>query len=68
MEGIRQQYIDMVTRFIEAKWASKQFPMIEKFHDWYEQHQEELTDEEKKYLKDNIHLKRSGTRVIFHAQ
>ena len=67
MEGVRQKYIDMVTRFEEARWISVQFPMIEKFHEWYEKHQAELTDEEKEYLKENIRLKRRVTRAIYHV-
>ena len=57
----------MVTRFEEARWISVQFPMIEKFNEWFEKHQAELTDEEKEYLKKNIRLKRRVTRVIYHV-
>ena len=67
MEGVRQKYIDMVTRFEEARWISVQFPMIEKFNEWFEKHQAELTDKEKEYLKENIRLKRKVTRAIYHV-
>lgn len=57
MEGIRQQYIDMVTRFEEARWISVQYWMLQDFKEWYDKHQDTLTDEEKEYLKENIRLK-----------
>ncbi len=68
MEGIRQQYIDMVARFNEAKWISKQYWMLCDFKEWYNEHQDTLTEEEKSYLKDNICLKRKGTRTIYHVK
>lgn len=71
MEGIRQEYIDMVARFKEARWISRQYWMFRDFMEWYNRHQDTLTEEEKKYLKDNINLKRSGTRIVkinLHAQ
>ena len=67
MEGVRQQYIDMVTRFIEAKWISRQYWMMLDFKEWYDKHQDTLTDEEKKYLKDNIRLKpKKQTTIRIH--
>ena len=65
MEGIRQQYIDMVTRFEEARWISKQYWMLCDFQRWFNEHQDTLTEEEKSYLKDNIRLKRKGTRTKY---
>lgn len=62
MEGIRQKYIDMVTRFKEARWISRQFWMLHDFNKWYNEHQDTLTEEEKNYLKENIHLRRNGKR------
>ena len=56
MEGIRQQYVDMVNRFIKARWISVQYWMLQDFKEWYDKYQDTLTDEEKKYLKDNIRL------------
>ena len=64
MEGIRQQYIDMVARFNEARWISRQYWMMLDFQKWYETHQDTLTEEEKAYLKENIRLKRKGMREI----
>ncbi len=57
MEGIRQQYIDMVTRFEEARWISVQYWMLQDFKEWYDKHQDTLTEEEKMFLNDNIRLK-----------
>lgn len=57
MEGIRQQYIDMVTRFEDARWISVQFWMLQDFKEWYDNHQDTLTEEEKMFLNDNIRLK-----------
>lgn len=68
MEGIRQQYIDMVARFEEARWISKQFWMLCDFKEWYNKHQDTLTEEEKNYLKDNIRIKPKGTRTIYHVK
>lgn len=68
MERIRQQYIDLVTRFQEARWISVQYWMLQDFKEWYNQHQNTLTDEEKSYLKDNIRLKRKGTRTTYHVK
>lgn len=65
MEGIRQQYIDMVTRFEEARWISVQYWMLQDFKKWYDKHQDTLTDEEKEYLKENIRLRRKGTRTYY---
>ena len=64
MEGVRQQYIDMVARFKEARWMSRQYWMFRDFMEWYNEHKDTLTEEEKKYLIENINLKRSGTRVV----
>ena len=64
MEGIRQQYIDMVARFEDARWISRQYWMMLDFQKWYETHQDTLTEEEKAYLKENIRLKRKGMREI----
>lgn len=63
MEGIRQQYIDMVARFEEARWISKQYWMLCDFKEWYNEHLDTLTDEEKKYLQDNIRIKRRSERI-----
>lgn len=68
MEGVRQQYIDMVNRFIEARWISLQYWMLQDFKEWYDKHQNTLTEEEKSYLKDNIRLKRQGTRTTYHVK
>lgn len=68
MERIRQQYIDLVTRFQEARWISVQYWMLQDFKEWYNKHQNTLTDEEKSYLKDNICLKRKGTRTTYHVK
>ena len=68
MEGIRQQYIDMVARFEDAKWISRQYWMLCDFKEWYNKHQDILTEEEKNYLKDNIRLKRKGTRTTYHVR
>lgn len=57
MEGVRQQYIDMVKRFIEARWISVQYWMLQDFKEWYDKHQDTLTEEEKMFLNDNIRLK-----------
>ena len=57
MEGIRQQYIDMVTRFEEARWISVQYWMLQDFKEWYDNHQDKLTEEEKMFLNENIRLK-----------
>lgn len=57
MEGIRQQYIDMVTRFEDARWISVQFWMLQDFKEWYDNHQDTLTEEEKIFLNENIRLK-----------
>lgn len=57
MDRIRQQYIDLVTRFQEARWISVQYWMLQDFKEWYDNHQDILTDEEKEYLKENIRLK-----------
>lgn len=57
MEGIRWQFVNMVNRFIEARWISVQYWMIKDFKKWYDKHQDILTDEEKEYLKENIRLK-----------
>ena len=57
MEGIRWQFVNMVNRFIEARWISVQYWMIQDFKKWYDMHQDILTDEEKEYLKENIRLK-----------
>ena len=57
MEGIRWQVVNMVNRFIEARWISVQYWMIKDFKKWYDKHQDILTDEEKEYLKENIRLK-----------
>ena len=67
MEGIRQQYIEMVERFNKARWFSLQYPMLCDFQEWYEKHQDTLTEEEKVYLKENIRIKRKGKREIYHA-
>lgn len=67
MEGIRQKYIDMVTRFKEARWISRQFWMLLDFNKWYNEHQDTLTEEEKNYLKENIHLRRNGKRETYHV-
>jgi len=67
MEGIRQKYIEMVTRFKEARWISRQFWMLLDFNKWYNEHQDTLTEEEKNYLKENIHLRRNGKREIYHV-
>ena len=64
MEGIRQQYIDMVARFEEARWISRQYWMMLDFKKWYDTYQDTLTEEEKVYLKENIRLKRKGMREI----
>lgn len=64
MEGIRQQYIDMVTRFEEARWISVQYWMLQDFKEWYDKHQDMLTDEEKEYLKENIRLKPRKKTII----
>lgn len=64
MEGIRQQYIDMVTRFEEARWISVQYWMLQDFKEWYDKHQDTLTDEEKEYLKENIRLKPRYKTII----
>ena len=63
MEGVRQQYIDMVARFEEAKWISTQYWMMLDFQKWYETHQDTLTEEEKAYLKENIRIKRRSERT-----
>jgi hypothetical protein len=68
MEGIRQQYIDMVTRFNDAKWISRQYWMLCDFKEWYNEHQDALSEEEKNYLKDNIRIKRKGTRTTYHVK
>ena len=68
MEGIRQQYIDMVTRFNDAKWISRQYWMLCDFKEWYNEHQNTLSEEEKNYLKDNIRIKRKGTRTTYHVK
>ena len=68
MEGVRQQYIDMVKRFIEARWISVQYWMLQDFKEWYDKHQDTLTEEEISYLKDNIRLKRQGTRTTYHVK
>lgn len=68
MEGVRQQYIDMVNRFIEARWISVQYWMLQDFKEWYDKHQNTLTEEEISYLKDNIRLKRQGTRTTYHVK
>lgn len=57
MEGIRQQYVDMVNRFIEARWISVQYWMLQDFKEWYDNHQDTLTNKEKEFLKENIRLK-----------
>ena len=57
MEGIRQQYIDMVTRFEDARWISVQFWMLQDFKEWYDNHQDTLTEEERIFLNENIRLK-----------
>ena len=57
MEGIRWQFVNMVNRFIEARWISVQYWMIKDFKKWYDKHQDILTDEEKEYLKENIRIK-----------
>ena len=67
MEGIRQQYIDMVARFEEARWISRQYWMMLDFKKWYDTYQDTLTEEEKVYLKENIRIKRKGKREIYHA-
>lgn len=64
MEGIRQQYIDLVKRFVEARWISKQFWMLQDFKEWYAKHQGTLTDKEKEYLKENIRLKPKRKNTI----
>ena len=64
MEGVRQQYIDMVERFNQACWFSLQIPMLLDFCRWYDTHQDTLTEEEKVYLKENIRLKRRSERVL----
>ena len=64
MEGIRQQYIDMVTRFEEARCISVQYWMLQDFKKWYDKHQDTLTDEEKEYLKENIRLKPRYKTII----
>lgn len=68
MEGVRQQYIDMVKRFIEARWISVQYWMLQDFKEWNNKHQDTLTEEEISYLKDNIRLKRNGTRTTYHVK
>ena len=68
MEGVRQQYIDMVKRFIEARWISVQYWMLQDFKEWYDKHQNTLTEEEISYLKDKIRLKRQGTRTTYHVK
>lgn len=57
MDRIRQQYIDLVTRFQEARWISVQYWMLQDFKEWYDNHQDTLTEEEKMFLNDNIRLK-----------
>ena len=68
MKGIRQQYIDMVARFNDAKWISRQYWMLCDFMEWYNKQQDTLTDEEKSYLQDNIRLKQKGTRTTLHVK
>ncbi len=68
MEGVRQQYIDMVKRFMEARWISVQYWMLQDFKEWYDKHQDTLNEEEISYLKDNIRLKRNGTRTTYHVK
>lgn len=63
MEGIRQQYIDMVARFEEARWISRQYWMMLDFKKWYDTYQDTLTEEEKVYLKENIRIKRRSERI-----
>ena len=63
MEGIRQQYIDMVARFEEARWISRQYWMMLDFKKWYDTNQDTLTEEEKVYLKENIRIKRRSERT-----
>ena len=67
MEGIRQQYIDMVERFNQAWWFSLQYPMLCDFQKWYETHQDTLTEEEKVYLIENVRIKRKGMRATYHV-
>ncbi|SEA64966.1 hypothetical protein SAMN04487851_11045 [Prevotella sp. tc2-28] len=57
MDRIRQQYIDLVTRFQEARWISVQYWMLQDFKEWYDNHQDTLTEEEKMFLNENIRLK-----------
>jgi hypothetical protein len=47
----------MVTRFEEARWISVQYWMLQDFKEWYDKHQDTLTEEEKMFLNDNIRLK-----------
>ena len=55
MEGVRQQYIDMVGRFKEqSKRSVTRIKMILAFTSWYRQKQDTLTEEEKEYLQSNI--------------
>ena len=63
MDGIRQQYIDMVARFEEARWISRQYWMMLDFKKWYDTNQDTLTEEEKVYLKENIRIKRRSERT-----
>lgn len=66
MEGVRQQYIDMVARFEEARWISRQYFMVLRFKEWYTKHNDVLTEEERNYLQENIRLKGNGI-VNYHA-
>ena len=55
MEGVRQQYIDMVGRFKEqSKRSVTRIKMILAFTSWYRQKQDTLTEEEKEYLLGKI--------------
>lgn len=67
MEGVRQQYIDMVGRFNEARWISRQYFMMLRFKEWYTKHQDMLTEKEKDYLKESIRLRGSGIVNYSHV-
>jgi hypothetical protein len=58
----------MVNRFIETRWISVQYWMLQDFKEWYEKHQDTLSEEERNYLKDNIRIKRKGTRTTYHVK
>ena len=64
MDRIRQQYIDLVTRFQKARWISVQYWMLQDFKKWYDKHQDTLTDEEKEALTNIIQLVRFAYHQI----